>query len=200
MDLNEKLNFLIDFIDESIGKKIYYINYFEFILGTYFGLIDNGVFNVKIFRRFISSTKQLIFNEFLKNNDFKDRLGEFLEENLEINKILEKTNMDYSILITNLEYQFEFLDKCDNPDYNMEECEDQLNKSIKVLRAEFEELLIFQRSIQKKIDNLELCFICNYKALNECIECGEPICEKHSTSDHCPNCVEKILKEKIKKT
>ena len=200
MDLNEKLLSLFKFINEGKRRKIYYIKYFEFILHTFINLIENRIFNVESFKRFILSTKQPVYNEFLINDDFRSRLEEFLIENPEINKIIEKTNMDYSIIITNLRYQFEFLDKCDNPEYNIEGCEDPLNKSIKGLRAEIKELINFQIFLQKEIEKLELCYICNDQTLNVCIECGKCICEKHSTVDHCPDCTVMILKEKRKES
>ena len=198
MDLNGKLLSLLKFIDEGIRRKIYYIRYFEFIHQIFIELIENRILEIESFKRFIKATKELIWNELLRNNDFKDNFEKFLIENPEINKIIERTNMHYSIIITDLNYQFEFLDKFENLEYDVDRIEDPINNSIKDLRAELRELIKFQRSQQKEIDNIELCCICKNKTLNVCIECGECICEKHSMVGYCPNCADIILKERSK--
>ena len=198
MDLNEKLLSLLNFIDEGIRRKIYYVRYFEFIRHIFIELIENRILKIESFKRFIKATKELIWNELLKNNDFKDNFEKFLIENPETNKFIERINIHYSVIITDLNFQFEFLDEFDNPEYDIEGIEDPINNSIKDLRAELRELVKFQRSLQIKIDKIELCCICKDKTLYLCIECGECICEKHSMVGYCPNCADIILKEKSK--
>ena len=200
MDLNEKLLSLINFIDEGTRRKIYYISYFEFIHHTFIELKENRLLDIESFKRFINSANNLILNEFLRNNDFKDNFEKFLIENPEINKFIERANIHYSVIITDLRFQFEFLDEFNNPEYDIEGIEDPINISIKDLQAELKELFKFQNSLLIKIDKIELCCICNDKTLNVCIKCDNCICEKHLLVEYCPNCAEIILKEKLKKT
>lgn len=200
MDINEKLHILLQFIDEGLRRKLYYIRYFEFIASTFYSLIDNRILEIESFKKFIKATKEPIWNEFLKNSDFRDKFENFLKENPEINEFIERTNMHFSIIITDLRYQFEFLDKFENPEYDIEKIEDPLNKSIKRLGAELKEINDFSSRLQKEIEKLELCCICNEKTLNLCIECGKCICEEHSIYDYCPKCAKIILKDKRKKT
>lgn len=199
MDLNQKLQRLTQFINEGIRRKLYYIRYFEFILFTFYDLKDNHILKTESYKGYIRATKEPIWNEFFKNKDLRDKLGNFLDENPEINKYIERTNMHYSIIITDLEYQFEFLDKFENPEYDVETIEEPITKYIEELNDEFEELIKFKILLQKEIDKINSCFICESKCLNVCSKCGKCICESHSLFGYCPKCAEATLKGKDKK-
>jgi len=68
MDLNEKLLSLLNYIDEGIRRKIYYLRYFEFIHHIFIELIENRILKIESFKRFITATKELIWNGFLRNS------------------------------------------------------------------------------------------------------------------------------------
>jgi hypothetical protein len=198
MDLNQKLQHLLQLINEGIRRKLYYRRYFELILFTFYDLINYRILKIESYKRFIKATIEPIWNELFKNKDLRDKLENFLDENPEINKYIERTNMHYSIIITDLDYQFEFLDKFEN--YGAEKIEEPIIKYIKELEDEIEELIKFKRLLKKEIDKIKSCFICENKCLNVCNKCGKCICESHSLSGFCPKCVETILEEKGKKT
>jgi len=198
MDLNQKLQHLLQLINEGIRRKLYYRRYFELILFTFYDLINYQILKIESYKRLIKATIEPIWHEFFKNKDLRDKLENFLDENPEINKYIERTNMHYSIIITDLDYQFEFLDKFEN--YGAERIEEPIIKYIKELEDEIEELIKFKRLLKKEIDKIKSCFICENKCLNVCNKCGKCICESHSLSGFCPKCVETILEEKGKKT
>lgn len=58
----------------------------------------------------------------------------------------------------------------------------------------------FKRLLQKEIDKIKSCFICENKCSNVCNKCGKCICESHSLSGYCFKCAETILEENGKKT
>ena len=200
MDLNQKLQLLLQFINEGIRRKLYYIRYFEFILYTCYDLIDYHILKIESHKRLIKATIIPIWNELFKNKDFRDKLENFLDENPEINKYIERTNMHYSIIITDLDYQFEFLDKFENYEYDIERIEEPIINCTKAFKDEIEELIKFKRLLQKEIDKIKSCFICENKCLNVCNKCSKCICESHSLFGYCPTCAEIILEEKGKKS
>lgn len=195
MDLNQKLQHLLQFINEGIRKKLYYIRYFELILFTFCDLIDYHILKMESYKQLINATIQPIWNEFFKNKDLRTKLENFLDENPEINKYIERTNMHYSIIITDLNYQFEFLEKFENYEYDVERIEEPIIKYIKELEDEIEELIKFKRLLKKQIDKIKSCFICENKCLNVCNKCGKCICESHSLFGYCPKCAKTILEE-----
>ncbi|MHA1328108.1 MAG: hypothetical protein ACTSRH_12430 [Promethearchaeota archaeon] len=161
-------------------------------------MVQNQIYNRESFIRFIQETKQLIYNGILKNNEFRKEFDNFLLGNPQINKFIENNDMDYSIVITNLEYQFEFIDKLDY-DYDFSKFEHQLLKCVSSLKDEFQELMKFKRKIEKEIKNIKSCIICHKRTLNVCVECGLSICETHSNYGYCPKCLEEIIEKKLRK-
>ncbi len=199
MDLANQLNVLLEYINKSLQRKLLYFRFFDFILTIFYDSDRETTFNWESFIRFFRTIKNTIWNELLANKDFRNNLETFLKENPKVNMLIESTNMHYSVIITDLHYQFEFIDNLENDlersKLDRDKFQKQIKESIKNLEAELKELYKFKQVLEDKIKKIQSCCLCGSLTVNMCKGCGRKVCYEHLIYDYCVKCAEKILKK-----
>ncbi|MBN1214674.1 MAG: hypothetical protein JXA99_04455 [Candidatus Lokiarchaeota archaeon] len=183
------------FVEKSLAKKILLTRYLEFILISFLELKNLEIIKI---RPFYKTFIIIFFRNFIQNDNLKQNLNKFLIDNPMMDKFLKENNMDYSILILDFEYEFNFCEEFlgeDNITFNSKVFLSKLNDYIEQNRQEVRHLINFRDILAEKIEYVGKCIICEKKTLYKCKKCNQSTCENHLNKGYCDNCADKILEE-----
>jgi len=200
MSLGEKLNKLVEFIDESLRRKLFCARFFEFFqfLGEDFS--ENNILDIKSFYILFNAAKNYLFYNYLKSRDLKKELESFLSDNPDINRFIERNDMVASVIITDLDYQLKCFDKLDKyiseNKLNFNKTKQELIEYVDFLISELTSIFQFKDTLLEAIEKHSTCYACGIIASYQCKICNRNMCKKHQLSGYCLKCAKALLKEK----
>jgi hypothetical protein len=197
MENEKKLTYLLEYIDESLRRKLFCKEFFDFFLILIEELLRRKLLEFNRFIDIFRAAKDLLWNVFMKGKEFRKKFEEFLMINPEIDELMQKYDMDASIILTDLAYQFECFDQLDSPfqekNLNVNEFKRDLENHIEQVTSEFKAISLFRNSLLDYIRSQEKCYKCDRIALYKCNKCSLNLCKKHQISNYCRKCAESLL-------
>ncbi len=201
MEIDEKFEILLEFIEDGIILKSSLISLFRLILSLHDDFIKFEVYNEeKIEEILVFYTKQLLFPiENIKN--FEQDFLNFLSQNSFITDFLIKNDLDESIIRTPLKFQNEFFDLLVKENkLNIDEIEG-LRKDIRNLELERAKIVKLRYNIKQRLREYTKCYICFTECnvrlgIYPCKKCFKFVCSIHLfAGGMCINCSKRYIEK-----
>ncbi len=202
MDIDEKFKELIFFLEESVRIKIFLIGLFQFILNIYGNFKELEVFDENAFCNYLKEIIRSILTQIDDLKIFEENFYFFLSHNPNIIEFLQKTKLDPSIVKTQLNFQYEFLDELRSQDRSSLDKITDIEEDIEDLKSERDFIARIIYNVKNELETYEKCFICTKKGnerfgTHKCERCRRSICSKHLfTSKLCKICVKRYHEDK----